>query len=232
MLGPPAPPPAVRRCVSFCGVARLIVIEGLDGAGKRTLAGGLSAELERRGLSVGRAAFPRYQADVHAELVSEALHGGHGDLGESVYGMAVLYALDRRAAANELRAELREHDVVLLDRYVASNAAYGAARLHQDVTGGFVAWTYELEVDRFELPRPDVQLLLRVPSAVAADRAENRERVEAERRRDSFESDASLQERCGRVYAELAERNWWSPWIVVDGANRVEPGDLADRVLA
>ena len=32
-------------------------------------------------------------------------------------------------------AKLGGHDVVILDRYVASNAAYSAARLHQDAEG-------------------------------------------------------------------------------------------------
>ena len=56
-----------------------MVIEGLDGAGKRTLANGLEQELGRRGRSVTRAAFPRYAQDVHAELVAEALHGSASD---------------------------------------------------------------------------------------------------------------------------------------------------------
>jgi dTMP kinase len=219
---------SVLRIVIAMG--RLIVIEGLDGAGKRTLAEGLSREWELRGLTVGRAAFPRYDTDVHAEIVAEALRGGHGDLADSVYGMAVLYALDRREAADALREDLRVHDVVLLDRYVASNAAYGAARLHQDVHGDFVAWQYELEVRRFGLPRPDLQLLLRVPTAVAARRAENRERIEADRKRDVFESDAALQERCGEVYAQMAETGWWSPWLVVDGVDQVDFATLADAV--
>ncbi|QUH04846.1 dTMP kinase [Saccharopolyspora erythraea] len=213
-------------------MGRLIVIEGLDGAGKRTLADGLTAELSRRGRSVTRVAFPRYDADVHAELVAEALRGGHGDLGDSVHGMAVLYALDRRGAADALRADIEAHDVVLLDRYVASNAAYGAARLHQDAQGDFVAWTEELEIKRFALPRPDLQLLLQVPTEVAASRAAHRERTEEERQRDNFESDASLQERCGEVYAQLAEQNWWSPWRVVSGVGQVDFSDLADLVLA
>jgi dTMP kinase len=212
-------------------VGRLIVIEGLDGAGKRTLADGLEDELHRRGHSVARAAFPRYDADVHAELVAEALRGAHGDLGDSVYGMAVLYALDRRAAADALRVDIRAHDVVLLDRYVASNAAYGAARLHQDACGDFVAWEYDLEVERFALPRPDLQLLLQVPAAVAASRAEHRERTDTERRRDNFESDSSLQERCAGVYAQLAQRQWWSPWLVVDGVERADFASLAEAIL-
>ena len=214
-----------------CRVGRLIVIEGLDGAGKRTLAEGLEAALTGRGHSVARAAFPRYDADVHAELVAEALRGGHGDLGDSVYGMAVLYALDRRAAADALRADVQAHDVVLLDRYVASNAAYGAARLHQGAQGDFVAWVEQLEIERFGVPRPDLQLLLQVPIEVAASRAEHRERTESDRRRDNFESDSSLQERCGEVYAELASKSWWSPWRVVDGVSRVDFADLADSVL-
>lgn len=211
------------------GVGRLIVIEGLDGAGKRTLANGIAAELTARGRSVARSAFPRYADNVHAELFAEALRGRHGDLGGSVHGMAVLNALDRRAAADSLRADLRTHDVVLLDRYVASNAAYGAARLHQDGHGDFVAWVYELEVTRFALPKPDLQILLQVPSEVAAARAEHRERTEVDRQRDAFESDASLQQRCGKVYEQLAAENWWSPWVVVDGVNHVDFAALVDK---
>ncbi|GAA4860231.1 dTMP kinase [Saccharopolyspora rosea] len=205
------------------------MIEGLDGAGKRTLADGLTAELAARGHSVARTAFPRYADDIHAELVGEALRGRHGDLGESVHGVAVLNALDRRAAAEPLRADLRSYDIVLLDRYVASNAAYGAARLHQDAHGDFVAWVRELEIERFALPRPDLQILLRVPVDVAARRAEHRERTEVDRGRDNFESDSALQQRCGEVYAQLAAENWWSPWVVVDGADRVDFADLVDE---
>ncbi|MHA6801098.1 dTMP kinase [Bounagaea algeriensis] len=212
-------------------MSRLIVIEGVDGAGKRTLAEGLDAQLRRRGCSVSRLAFPRYEADVHAALVGEALRGAHGDLAESVHGVAVLNALDRRAAVDELRGRLDAHDVLLLDRYVASNAAYGAARLHEDACGDFVHWVEDLEVRRFALPAPDHQLLLRVPVDLAAQRAEHRERTEVDRQRDAFESDDSLQRRCSAVYAQLAERSWWSPWAVVDGVAEVDFAALARSCL-
>lgn len=210
-------------------MGRLIVIEGLDGAGKRTLTNGIAEELTAHGHSVARLAFPRYSDDIHAALLGEALRGGHGDLGESVHGMAVLYALDRRAAAPSLRADLRAVDVVLVDRYVASNAAYGAARLHQDSHGDFVSWLHELEAKRFALPKPDLQILLQVPTEVAAQRAESREQQEADRQRDSFESDAGLQQRCGKVYEQLAADNWWSPWVVVDGASTVDFAELVEN---
>jgi dTMP kinase len=209
-------------------VGRLIVIEGLDGAGKRTLADALSGEFDAR---VARLAFPRYDDDVHAELARDALHGRLGDLGDSVHAMAVLFALDRRAAAPALRAALAVHDVVLVDRYVASNAAYNAARLHQDADGEVVAWVRELEVDRFGIPVPDHQLYLAVPQPVAAERAAHRERTEVGRERDAYESDGELQQRTGAVYAQLADRAWLSPWTVLDGAAPLDARALAAQLL-
>jgi dTMP kinase len=209
-------------------VGRLIVIEGLDGAGKRTLADALTSAF---GARVARFAFPRYAEDVHAELVRDALYGRLGDTADSVYGMTLLFALDRRAAAPAIRDALAAHDVVLVDRYVSSAAAYGAARLHQDASGGFVKWLRELEVDRFGIPVPDRQLYLSVPRAVAAGRAEHRERTEPGRERDAYESDGSLQERTGAVYGQLAASAWLSEWTVVDGESSVDADELAAQLL-
>lgn len=210
----------------------MVVIEGLDGAGKRTLTDALTSALRDMGASVATMAFPRYGDSVHADLVREALHGEHGDLGESVYGMALLYALDRRDAADGIRDLLAGHDVVLLDRYVASNAAYQAARLREGAGSEVVRWVRELEIDRFGLPVPRAHLLLRVPPGVAASRARGRAEADTARARDAFESDDGLQSRCSAVYDELAAANWLSPWHVVDGADRVDAADLAKRLLA
>lgn len=216
----------------ICPMGRLVVIEGLDGAGKRTLSDVLCGAVAERRARVARFAFPRYESDVHAELVRDALYGRLGDLSGSVHGMAVLFALDRRAAAADLRAACREHDLVLVDRYVASNAAYGAARLHQDAAGEFVGWVRELEIDRFGIPVPDHQLHLAVPREVAAERAAHRERTEAGRERDSYESDDGLQERTGALYAQLAASSWLSPWTVLDGSAPLDAAGLADQLLA
>jgi dTMP kinase len=206
-------------------VGRLIVIEGLDGAGKATLSGRLEAAFVARGASVARLGFPRYEDDVHAELVRDALHGRAGDLGDSVHGMALLFALDRRAAADSIRAALAGHDVLLVDRYIASNAAYGAARLHQDASGEFVDWVLATEVDRFGVPRPDHQLLLDVPEHVAAGRAERRGT------RDAFETDDGLQKRTAAVYAQFAAMAWLSPWTVLDGVVAPDADALAGSLL-
>ncbi|WP_407655569.1 dTMP kinase [Amycolatopsis rhabdoformis] len=213
-------------------MGRLVVIEGLDGAGKRTLADGLTAELQRGGARVGSLAFPRYGRSVHADVVREALHRGHGDLADSVYGMALLYALDRSGAADEIRALLADNDVVLLDRYVASNAAYAAARLREHADGDVVRWVWGLEVDRFALPKPDAHLLLRVAPEVAAERAVRRAAADTTRARDAFESDDALQQRCAAVYDELAAAGWLAPWHVLDGVAGVDLPTLAKSLLS
>jgi len=179
----------------------LIAIEGVDGAGKHTLTQGLRTAFATAGKSVATLAFPRYGNSVHADLAAEALHGGHGDLSSSVYAMAVLFALDRAGARAEIERLSADHDVVILDRYVASNAAYSAARLHQGVDGEVVAWLRELEFERLGNPAPDWQVLLAVPTELAAQRAQRRADADAARARDAYERDDGLQRRTNEAYA-------------------------------
>ncbi|OBK94719.1 thymidylate kinase [Mycobacterium asiaticum] len=208
----------------------LIAIEGVDGSGKRTLTDGLRAALQAGGKSVATLAFPRYGHSITADLAAEALRGRHGDLAESVYAMATLFALDRAAAIAEIERLTGEHDVVILDRYVASNAAYSAARLHQDATGDAVTWVRELEYERLALPAPDFQILLAVSAELAGQRARSRAESDPGRARDSYERDDGLQRRTGAVYAELAAAHWGGRWLVVDAD--VNPGGLAATLTA
>jgi dTMP kinase len=194
----------------------LIAIEGVDGAGKRTLTHGLRAALESGGRTVASLSFPRYGRSDPADIAAEALHGGHGDLSSSVYAMAVLFALDRAGARDEIELLGSQHDVLILDRYVASNAAYSAARLHQGADGDVVAWVGELEYGRLRLPVPDWQVLLDVPVELAAERAEHRANTEADRSKDVYERDDGLQRRTGKVYSGLAAADWGGRWLVAE----------------
>jgi dTMP kinase len=206
----------------------LIAVEGLDGAGKRTLIDGVLADLRARGLRAETLAFPRYDRSVHADLAAEALRGAHGDLADSVHGMALMFALDRAGARDELSKLLADNDIVILDRYVASNAAYSAARLQQSADGEIVRWVGELEFGRFDLPVPTLQLLLDVPTEVAAERARLRGELDRTRALDAYERDGGLQRRTGEVYRELAERNWYGPWWTYRSGD--DPATLATRL--
>jgi len=197
-------------------VGRLIVVEGLDGSGKRTLTEAMANRWRGSGRTVATLAFPRYGIDVHADLVKDALYGRLGDLSQSVHGPAVLFALDRRDAAGPIRDLLDANDVVLLDRYVTSNAAYGSARLGgPDRPNDFPDWVRALEVERFGVPLPDHQILLATPTELAAERARNRAADLSDRALDAFEADPGLQQRTAAMYRQLADQRYLSPWTVL-----------------
>ncbi|MFF0491773.1 dTMP kinase [Nocardia sp. NPDC003482] len=192
----------------------LVAVEGLDGAGKRTLIDAVGVGLVERGLRVAVFAFPRYGQSVHADLAAEALRGRHGDLAGSVNAMGLLFALDRAGARDELRKALADNDIVLLDRYVASNVAYNAARTDQPVDGEIASWVAELEFGRFQLPVPDLQVLLDVPLELAAERARRRGELDDARALDAYERDKGLQERTAAIYRVLAETHWHGSWWI------------------
>lgn len=209
-------------------VGRLLVIEGLDGSGKRTLTAELVRVAGDRGLRVASMAFPRYGESVTADLVRDALYGQIGDLSDSVYGCAVLFGLDRAAARAHLDELLAGHDIVLVDRYVSSNAAYGSARLGgPDHDAGFPAWVRDFEIDRLGVRPPDGQILLAPPLALAAQRARGRAATDPGRPLDRFEADAELQRRTAAMYEQLARTGYLSPWRVLrpgpDGQLAVPP---------
>ena len=110
----------------------LISIEGIDGAGKNTVTQRLCEELD---CAVEVLSFPRYEDSIHAQLAQQALYGNMGDLTDSAYGMATLFALDRLGAKEQLIAAAEDtSSLLILDRYVASNAAYSAARVGEELS--------------------------------------------------------------------------------------------------
>ncbi|MCK9896644.1 dTMP kinase [Frankia sp. AgB32] len=196
----------------------IIAIEGVDGAGKYTLTRRLVARLTDAGHRVATLAYPRYTVAPLGPALRDLLAGDArlAALAAAPRATAMMFALDRAASRPELDALTAANDVVLLDRYVASNAAYGAARLPLAERADFPAWVAELELGSLALPAPDLQVLLQVPVARARADAAARADGDPARARDVFEVDDGLQARCARMYADLAARNWVCPWLVVN----------------
>ena len=153
---------------------RLITIEGLDGAGKTTLAEGLTAALRERGLTVELLREPG-----GVEL-SERIRALVKEPGLTVGGRAeaLLYAAARAQLVEERLAPLLEAGTtVLLDRFVDSSLAYqGAGRgLGVDAVAAVNAFaTGGLAPDRTLLLRvdPEVGLARQAARGEAPDRLE------------------------------------------------------------
>lgn len=143
----------------------LIVLEGLDGAGKSTQVKMLREYLEKVSRSLTYIHFPRYDAPVYGELIGRFLRGDFGSI-DAVHPqlVALLYAEDRHGAVPEIREGLRDGGTVLLDRYVYSNLAYQCAKIQNyDECERLREWILNTEFGAFGEPRPDVNIFLDVP---------------------------------------------------------------------
>jgi dTMP kinase len=171
---------------------RLITIEGLDGAGKSTLAGSLHEALASAGLRVELLREPGGVA--LSERIRELVKDPALEI--SAPAEALLYAAARAELVHERVAPRLEQGAnVLLDRYVDSSLAYqGAAR--------GLGLERVREINRFATGgvEPDRTLLLRIDPAAGrarqAERDERADRLEAE--------DEEFFARVARAYDELA----------------------------
>ena len=143
----------------------LVVLEGLDGAGKSTQVKKLRQYLEEVFGSLEYIHFPRYDAPVYGELISRFLRGDFGS-NETVHPqlVALLFAEDRHGAAPEMKRTLQAGGTVLLDRYVYSNIAYQCAKLKSEEEADQLReWIFNTEYGQFDLPVPDLNIFLDVP---------------------------------------------------------------------
>ena len=96
--------------------------------------------------------FPRYGETGFGKLAGQYLDGRFGGIDEvSVEFAALLYAGDRYESRSLLLELRQQHDLVILDRYVASNIAYGAAKLPADQRGRLIEWLREVEIRHLRL---------------------------------------------------------------------------------
>lgn len=188
----------------------LIVIEGLDGAGKSTQVRLMREYLGRVCPSLEYIHFPRYDAPVYGGLIGKFLRGGFGEI-DKVHPqlVALLFAEDRRDAAPLIRKVIKEGGTVLLDRYVYSNIAYQCAKMpDEEGAEELREWILNTEYGQFDLPRPDLNIFLDVPISFV-EQSLSRQRVGGERgylngASDIHEADIEFQKRVRSMYLRQA----------------------------
>lgn len=172
-------------------MTRLIVIEGLDGAGTTTQARRLVEHVRAKG---GKAHGTREPSDGPVgRLIREMLTGGHAipgqALSQSTFGL--LFAADRLDhLQREVEPKLAAGELVVSDRWYHSSLAYQGTGAERD-------WIAMLNG---RARRPDLTIFLEVRPEVAAHR-----RAAAGRVQELFE-DLRMQEEVAAGYkATIAE---------------------------
>ena len=186
----------------------LIVLEGLDGAGKSTQLKMVTSYFSSLGRQVDYLHFPRYSAPIYGELIAKFLRGDFGSI-DQVHPqlVALLFAEDRRDAGSLIRSWMNQGRVVVLDRYVYSNIAFQCAKLASKEESAVLRdWILDLEYNRYGIPRPTLNLFLDVPLGFvdAKLRASRKggDRKYLEGKSDIHEADIHFQEKVRALYLE------------------------------
>lgn len=186
---------------------KLIVIDGTDGAGKATQAQLLVERLKRLNYQVALIDFPQY-GKKSAGAVEEYLNGKYGSA-EAVgpYRGSIFYAVDRYDSSFQIRQWLSEGKVVITNRYVTANMGHQGGKIADEAERQkYFNWLYELEYRLFNLPKPDLNLILHVDAAVAqglVDQKGHRDYVGGQKR-DLHEADLAHLRNAEKVYLEIA----------------------------
>lgn len=219
-------------------MAQVISIEGLDGSGKQTLTENLKKRFTAAGRSVATCGFPRYGETRAAAGVAKYLNGGYGALEQvSPWFSGMLFALDRAESHGHLLDLAARHDVLVLDRYVASNLVYQAARLPAEKRQRLIDALIDVEFGVVQLPKPDLQILIKGSADTSqALLRRNVARTYTDRDMDVHEQDAAFLEVCASIYEDLAAAGAIAPWAMVsllgdDGAIR-PAAQIADDAWA
>lgn len=186
----------------------LVVLEGLDGAGKSTQVRKLKEYLKGICPELEFIHFPRYDAPVYGDLISRFLRGAFGAI-DSVHPqlVALLFAEDRHEAAPRMKRILSRGGVVLLDRYVYSNIAYQCAKIPDpEARETLRKWILDTEYGVFGLPEPDLNLFLDVPIGFVEKKLENArkgsDRTYLHGSRDIHEADIAFQKQVRAIYLQ------------------------------
>lgn len=189
---------------------QLIDIEGLDGAGKSSQVQLIKEHYEQQGLKVKFIHFPMYGHNKYSDKISAFLRGEYGDNDKvNPFFVANIYAMDRASYLKELSVDMEIYDVVIMDRYVASNIAFQCAKVESKEKELLRDWILDFEFNFINLPKADLTLFLDVPIGVIESRL-NTERVGEDRDyldggKDIHEQDIRFQVAVREIYFEMEQ---------------------------
>lgn len=214
---------------------KFIVLEGIDGSGKRTQLNKLTAAFASRGVGFTQVGFPNYEG-FFGKMVAQFLNGQLGSLDAvDPHFSALLYAGDRLESKPAIEAALSAGKTVLADRYIGSNLAHQGARVQAEKRPEFLKWLKRLEYEIYGLPAEDLVFYLRVP-VTEAHRLVGRKaaRGYTKLRHDIQEADMAHLEAASQVYDELSQQATWSKIDCFDYATRTlrSPDSIHEEILA
>lgn len=149
-------------------MGKLIVVDGLDGTGKKTQFELLYERLKNEDYNPEILDFPQYDKN-SSVFVRNYLSGDYGTDPNSVspYQASLCFAMDRFDCFKRnpnLKTKLNsENSFFLSNRYTTSNMIFHAAKMETEKIPEFLNWIENLEYNILEIPRPSDVFLFQMP---------------------------------------------------------------------
>lgn len=214
---------------------KLIVIDGIDGAGKATQTKLLLNKIRLNEYEAETLDFPRYYDNFFGKLIGRFLNNEFGDATKtSPYLASVLYAADRFESKNKIIEWISLGKIVILDRYVSSNQIHQTGKIKNDKEKEiFLKWLENMEFDVFGIPRPDAIIFLNVPykmSKKLLTKKSNRKYIKSASR-DKVEKSKSYQESSYAQSLNLIKKyNNWIQINCVENNTLLSPERISDKI--
>jgi len=187
---------------------KLIVIEGIDGGGKKTQSTLLTDHLKQEGFKTDLLSFPLYDTPA-GKLIAAYLRGEIGNKEDVPAELpALFYALDRYQAKWTIQTMLASGHILVVDRYTPSNLAFQTAKFEDNDKLEFQHWIESVES---RLPQPDLVLYMHVPLETSQTWVIERDQriFELSELKDIYERDFEFQKKVQAMYLLLAKEKGW-----------------------
>ncbi|MFH1445643.1 MAG: dTMP kinase [Nanoarchaeota archaeon] len=181
---------------------KLIVIEGIDGAGSETQSKLLLEFLRKQNIPAERVYYPDYGSPI-GNFIHDYLHKKQDF---SVEMQFLMYASDMVKDKEKINKWLEEGKTVICDRYFTSTLAYQC--MH-----GFPINNALNFAEQFGIRKPDIIIFLDILPETSIERKKEEKKGDMDRNEENIE----LQLRISKEYKRLAEDNVLGKWFVVDG---------------
>jgi len=216
---------------------KFIVIDGIDGSGKKTQVEAIAKKFKERGIEVKTIDFPQYYNNFFGKLVSRYLSGELGSASEvSPFIASVLYAADRFESSKEIVKWLEKGKVVVADRYVSSNQIHQGGKIKDSKEREeFLKWLDEMEYGVFEIPKPDIIFHLNVSCEISAKLLDNKDALGRKKysknKKDIHEADPQHLKDAKENAMELIKKdnNWVNIECMRDG-NLLPVEDITNKI--
>ena len=188
-------------------MTKIIAFEGIDGTGKTVQLQRLFDRLAAEGkYRVETVSFPMYDTFFGAEC-GRLLSGSGGVRANEVdqRSMALWYALDRFEAFRD--RDLSNTDVLLINRYVLSNAVYQSVRERDLGKPDLLDFVLELEYEHFRIPKADAHIVLDMnPEQAYENVGKKGFREYVGDQPDIYEALPDIQKRARQKYIDYSQR--------------------------